>query len=33
MELSNDVIKMIFNFDHIFDKNRTQPKAIIHGFS
>ena len=31
-ELSNDVLKMIFNVGHIFVKNRTRPKAIIHGF-
>ena len=31
-ELSNDVLSMIFNVGHIFVKNCTQPKAIIHGF-
>ena len=31
-ELSNDVLKMISDLGHIFVKNRTQPKAIIHGF-
>ena len=32
-ELSNDVLNMDFNVGHIFAKNRTQAKAIIHGFS
>ena len=33
-ELSNDVLKIIFNVSHIFVKNRSRPKAIIiHGFS
>ena len=31
--LSNDVLKVDFNVGHIFAKNRTQAKAIIHGFS
>ena len=30
--LSNDVLKMVFDVGHIFAKNRTRPKAIIHGF-
>ena len=32
-ELSNDVLKMIVDVGHIFVKNRSQPKAIIHVFS
>ena len=30
--LSIDLLKQIFDVGHIFAKNRTQPKAIIHGF-
>ena len=32
-EPSTDILKMTFDFGHIFAKNRTRPKAIIHGFS
>ena len=32
-ELSNNVLKVIIEDGHIFAKNRTQAKAIIHGFS
>ena len=32
-EPSTDVLKMTFDIGHIFAKNRTRPKAIIHGFS
>ena len=32
-DLSNNVLKVDFNVGHIFAKNRTQPKAIIHVFS
>ena len=32
-ELSNDVLKVIFDANHIFAKNHTPPEAIIHGFS
>ena len=31
--LSNDVLKVDFNVGHIFAKNCTRPKAIIHGFT
>jgi len=31
--LSNDVLKVDFNVGHIFAKNCTEEKAIIHGFS
>jgi len=30
--LSNNVLKVDFSIGHIFAKNRTQAKAIIHGF-
>ena len=32
-ELSNDVLKMVFNVSPNFVKNCSRPKAIIHGFS
>ena len=32
-ELSSNVLKVIIDDYHIFAKNRTQAKAIIHGFS
>ena len=32
-ELSNDALKVIVSLGHIFVKNRTRPKAIVHGFS
>ena len=32
-ELSNDILTVIFDAGHIFAKNRSQPEAIIHGFT